>query len=48
MTDPLPTPAPPAIREVLLQHLTNKRDTVLEQLREDGTAHGNRRKKAKA
>jgi len=35
-----------AMREVLLQHLTHKRDTVLEQLREDGAARGGRKKKA--
>jgi len=48
MIEALSTRDPAAMREVLLTHLTNKRNTVLEQLREDGAAHGNRLKKAKA
>lgn len=48
MIEALSTRDPVAMREVLLTHLTNKRNTVLEQLREDGAAHGHRLKKAKA
>ena len=48
MIEALSTRDPVAMREVLLTHLTNKRNTVLEQLREDGSVHGNRLKKAKA
>ena len=48
MIEALSTRDPAAMREVLLTHLANKRNTVLEQLREDGAAHGSRQKKAKA
>lgn len=46
MIEALSARDPAAMREVLLTHLTNKRDTVLEQLREDGAARGGRKKKA--
>jgi DNA-binding GntR family transcriptional regulator len=38
MIEALSARDPAAMREVLLTHLNNKRDTVLEQLREDGAA----------
>lgn len=46
MIEALSTRDPVAMREVLLTHLNNKRDTVLEQLREDGAARVPRQKKA--
>jgi DNA-binding GntR family transcriptional regulator len=46
MIEALSARDPAAMREVLLTHLNNKRDTVLEQLREDSPARVPRQKKA--
>ena len=48
MIEALSTRDPAAMREVLLTHLANKRNTVLEQLREAGARRGHPLKKAQA